>query len=538
MAAYVNGFEHDVFISYAHLDDKSGWVAALDDALTKRLGEALGTRVAIYRDKRELDGLDRIDDTLGRHIDRAAMLLTVVSPAYLASKPCLWELRRFASRGRVDVGSKSNIVRVRKMPLRPGMVEHEELEPSKTIGFAFFVDETRVEFEPGPRSSTDELFRDQVKVLADAIAEVLSTLKEHAQQRGATLFLAEVPGKLANERSSVENELGGLGHLVLPRDTLLKDGALDTERLNDALKQAALSVHLFGDSYGMVPDGSEISLPHAQFEAALAAQVPLVVWIAPGARPEPRQEALLKHLRQTLRVVSRMSLVETALGDLLDYLPDRLRPKPEPPPLPAVESGRQVYVVCPREDLASEHLTQLRIGIEEEGFPVALPIFEAEPGDLGPIEAQQIIASVATVIYYGRARDEWVRQKRGVVVKSLAEAARGSAHWRAIYMSSPETDIKMANFGPFRTERRAHKRDIAGFSPLLVLGDCGAFDRKHLEPLFERLASSSSKPEPARERAVAAAASPVESGNPPSDPVSSDASASRDTKRPLPESVT
>ena len=61
--AYVPGFDYDIFISYAHVDDLKGWVHAFHQALEIKLAQRFGRvgRVQIWRDK-NLSGDALFDD--------------------------------------------------------------------------------------------------------------------------------------------------------------------------------------------------------------------------------------------------------------------------------------------------------------------------------------------------------------------------------------------------------------------------------------------------------------------------------------------
>jgi hypothetical protein len=84
------GFEDDVFISYAHVDNETlaagqdGWVSLLHDRLRKRLRQLLGEEVKIWRDPK-LQGNDEFADTLVIRVSKAGVLLSVLSPRYIKS---------------------------------------------------------------------------------------------------------------------------------------------------------------------------------------------------------------------------------------------------------------------------------------------------------------------------------------------------------------------------------------------------------------------------------------------------------------------
>jgi hypothetical protein len=81
-------FEHDFFISYAHLDDESlvegepGWVARLHRLLEIRVGQLVGEKPKIWRDPK-LQGNDYFADTLLERLPRIAALVSVLSPRYV-----------------------------------------------------------------------------------------------------------------------------------------------------------------------------------------------------------------------------------------------------------------------------------------------------------------------------------------------------------------------------------------------------------------------------------------------------------------------
>jgi hypothetical protein len=105
-------FEFDLLISYAHTDDgpvgnePQGWVSALEQALDAALARMLGRPPRIWRDRALLAGSD-----WQRPSRDVAVLLCVVSPAYLRSEWCQRELMDFVqtaeSQGGLHVDGRS-----------------------------------------------------------------------------------------------------------------------------------------------------------------------------------------------------------------------------------------------------------------------------------------------------------------------------------------------------------------------------------------------------------------------------------------------
>jgi len=489
MAGFVPGFEYDIFVSYAHLDDKhSGWVKAFECALEARLAVALGQEIKIWRDPK-LDGMDKFNETIATTIQQSALFAAVVSPSYLNSDYCKKELSCFLrAASQLPVHGKSRVARIRKMDLA-GIPEPPELA-AETLGVPFFdLDDPALEFEPN--SGTIEQFKAQVKLVANACVSVLRKMRSSAEQRqprAQTIFLAGATPALAQARATVKSELEAFGHRVVLGGALLDGASIDEQALTNALKEASYAVHLFGDTYGLIPDGSDLSLPCIEYQRAAAAGLPQIAWLKPDTRPDPRQKEFLALLRSaSSETKRRVDLCEIGLSDFCDALGDAVALPTNSGGDPRTAMGSSVYLIAPEEDLTNEGFRAIRRALLNSGFPVQLPVFEASPGELRNIEEQHILANEATIIYYETARDAWVDQKRNFVINALGKAQRKGDYWRGVYVSPPKTKIKEMLFGDFLG---ASIPEEIGFTPLLVMGDFGPFSQDKLSPLLDNLAGS------------------------------------------------
>jgi TIR domain len=103
--SWLPGFEFDVFISYARIDnstvddepEKSGWVTRFHQhlyvALSKKVGD-LNT-VAIWRDARRVTGNQLFDKTIQDAVQGSALFIALTSTGYLQSVYCRQELHWF-----------------------------------------------------------------------------------------------------------------------------------------------------------------------------------------------------------------------------------------------------------------------------------------------------------------------------------------------------------------------------------------------------------------------------------------------------------
>src|SRR5262249_22226928 len=86
-------FKHDIFISYAHADNRGGWVDEFHSCLANRLG-VLGVKPRIWPDKK-LGGADVFSDEILDNLKRSALLVSVLSPNGMQSNWCEKERRQF-----------------------------------------------------------------------------------------------------------------------------------------------------------------------------------------------------------------------------------------------------------------------------------------------------------------------------------------------------------------------------------------------------------------------------------------------------------
>ena len=124
--SFLPGFECDIFISYAHVDNRSltegqkGWIDSFHQALEVRLSQVLGSDPAFFRDPK-LAGNDYFESVLEGTLQRTAILVSIVSPRYVESEWCIKEFKLFTdvarSTGGLRVGDRSRIFKVMKFPV-------------------------------------------------------------------------------------------------------------------------------------------------------------------------------------------------------------------------------------------------------------------------------------------------------------------------------------------------------------------------------------------------------------------------------------
>ncbi len=191
------GFEYDIFISYRHNDNRSGWVTELLKNLQEELATILKDPVSIYFDTNPHDGLletHHVDKSLEGKL-KCLIFIPILSQTYCDPKSFAWrhefcafnKLAKEDQFGR-DIKLASGNVASRILPVRIHELDAEDKSVIENeIGGIL----RAIEFiykEPGvnrPLKSTDSKndnqnktdYRNQVNKVANAVKEIIYAIK-------------------------------------------------------------------------------------------------------------------------------------------------------------------------------------------------------------------------------------------------------------------------------------------------------------------------------------------------------------------------
>src|ERR1700686_784838 len=97
--AYVPGYKHDVFVSYAHFDNEEDsqdirWVSRFQADLKNALRQRLGEDPQFFFDTRDFHAHEHVDFLLDT-VRQSAVFVAVFSPSYAAREFTTRELEAF-----------------------------------------------------------------------------------------------------------------------------------------------------------------------------------------------------------------------------------------------------------------------------------------------------------------------------------------------------------------------------------------------------------------------------------------------------------
>jgi predicted CoA-binding protein len=479
-------FEQDIFISYAHIDNQplakglDGWVETLHERLKIILTQLAGEEVAVWRD-RKLQGNDVFADTLTGQLSKVRLLVSVLSPRYVKSEWCLRELDEFCRRaeeqGGLRLGDKSRVFKVAKghVPLAEQPAAVRDM-----LGYEFYeYDAERgraQEFSHEVAPQKDPRYWAALNDLAWDIKQALDNLKADAPRPGAqgpeaapaaakTVYLATATSDVSAERDLIRRELQQRGYRVLPDRELTLVASDLREEVRAQLAGAALSVHLVGANYGVIPEGEE-ERSCARLQHELAAErgaadpaFTRLVWMPPGLAPsDARQRRFAEELQS--RLGAGAELLQTTVEDLKLRVLEKLNPAPKPAAGAGDDEVKSVYVVCDDQD--TEEVAPLEQYLFDEGYEVIPTLPSEDTQQLAQYHRESLVNCDAALVYYGRANQMWLRSKLWDLQKAQGWGREAPMLARAVYVSGPPTGEKAR----FRTrEVPVVIQNFEGFSP-------------------------------------------------------------------------
>ena len=425
----VTGYDNDVFISYGHIDNQSfgdpggGWVDIFHEHLQNFVNVHLGCRTKVWRDKR-LTGAEVFSDEIEQQLRSSAVLVSVISPAYMKSEWCNRELVGFTKaaqdRGSLRVGNLQRVVKVLRLP-----VERSALPLlDKVLGIEFY----RV--DPASERARDLLVDDagdarQVfRARVDDVAQYLSRIAGVDGKSGDaataapptpatdTVFLAWTTGDLTEEREKLRRELEARNYRVVPTGAPPLDAAGVRESVLAALREAKIAIHLIGALYGFVPEGEERSIIELQSDEALYqasnSAAARIFWLAPNAQPQdPRLSALVDRLHKQSPQGGRVDLLANqTIEDLKTLALDRLNP-PKAAPAAVTAASALVYLMCDQLDRAT--VAPIQDFLFDQSLEVRLPLFDGDSEQIREEHYELLKECDGVLIFWGKAKEGWLR---------------------------------------------------------------------------------------------------------------------------------
>jgi len=297
--AYVPGFDHDVFVSYCHGDDRP-WIRSFYELLKAALREQLGVAASVWIDEEALEKSEDFRRGIPQSVGKSALLLLLPSNQYVRSSYCVdTECAAFEStipqkRSRFDAKEFQNqLFAFRAVILPVDNNEHWDLIKGAS-DYTFHDGHFRLPV------STKE-FETQIHSLVVDMASLLKRMRNHTTK--VFLYPRDPGANVETSHSMLKSELFDNGYCVLP-DRLTK--------IDEQLLESSLAIFL-------LDQGDDPRMLQLMETIAKRGQHPWVVWESPAARStsDAKRQLFLFHVEKRLESSRRRYFDSTIRPDQL-----------------------------------------------------------------------------------------------------------------------------------------------------------------------------------------------------------------------------
>lgn len=403
---YLPRFEHDIFLSYRHIDaPPDPWIEQFCDKLARELTTRLN-RVDIWRDTSDLRFGDNWNKEIEQAVSSAAIFIAVLTENYLDSVVCAREFDLYLRRSSHDAsnGVESVVVPVLRHALRSLPDEFASYHYMR-----IFDKESGLELDPGIRAQEKGGFYHEVAVLGVQLVRRLQELAGILQQGMTPLFLASMGYGADDRRTDLLCDL--LQHdeiLVLPEKQYIWSAPAVEQRLSADLSRAQLCVHI-------IPPRADEELSgilRKQLERAAKAMkqagrpMPLV-WIPTGAEPHEEVRELVDYVHDELADEGVEYLDGDSIEKFKTLVYDKLR-ELRSAPVPTMSNpapAKLAVVIGPGDLVASGELTQsLSERIDRDSLRIKI---ESAAGLAAHAEA--LAECSGCLVIWGGVTEDWIQ---------------------------------------------------------------------------------------------------------------------------------
>lgn len=422
MNTYVPGYQHDIFVSYAHVDDlilpgaQRGWVTTLIEGLKGRLSGKLGRSdlFSLWKDER-LSPHKPFSPEILQALTQSATLIIILSPGYKASNWCLREMETFwqTLTQRTNANSRIFVVERDKLEIDEKPKALEEL-----LGYQFWIQDRdgkspRILGDPEP-DPHDHLYYDKLSDLVHDLAEELKRLKAQAEKpaelqvkpdQRPTVFLAEVTDDLDIQRDRIYRHLDQEGFRVIPSETshfisYLTGNDKVAETIANDLKDCKLFVQILSGLTGKCRPGQS-SFPLLQYQVAVRQGIPVLQWRDPDLKLETIESADHRVL------VEGDTVLAIGLEEFKQECVTCLKAQAKTPNPNLKPNSNMVYLNTSNEDLELGKMIGAALSKHDIGY--ALPPHTSDPKLIQDDLELWLAECDALIIVYGPATHAWAR---------------------------------------------------------------------------------------------------------------------------------
>ncbi len=445
--------EYDAFISYSQVDDSPlapkdpGWVTAMEETLRRRLSQRLGRPARVFRDL-SMERNSILEAKLQDALARSRTLVAVVSPAYVASSWCTWELEQYR---KLDPprGTRSRIFRVTK---EPTATLPDPL--GATLDYPFYstlrsgASQTHQPF----LAKSHDAFYDAAILLGTELAQFLDSTPDPVRPRprppaeGPQIVLALPSSDMRGPLSGLAEELEHRGFEVRKigvRGTTEPEVRAEVE---SQLQGAELFVMMVGSAYMQIPEGGTQSLGELQLDVAERAWkdrgVRRALWVPQTLVPSDRRQIrFIDSIREDPRrhagadvIYGPLEELKNAIAQLRDAQAAAVALANE---APGQEDVKSVYLMSGPHDEQAED--RIRDYLRARDYDVMSYSHDESLSEQERSDAHKtyLRRCSAFLIHFGANREEWVWRQLDEAKRAPALGRKHPLRSKGVFVTPP-----------------------------------------------------------------------------------------------------
>ncbi len=411
--------EIDILINYSETDNKAkdgnnGWVNSFEKFLQTILSQVLGANPVIVL-KSDADSLTKTE------VKNTGVLVSIISNEMVKSGPCLDAIEEFCSAKKSD----TRVLKVMKeevgfdlLPAKLNQLIPYDLYNTEGDDNSAFYDF----FGPGAES----IYWMKLVDLAFDINELLYEQENNTKNvkplfNRKSIYLAFTGNDLSVQRNIIRRELQRHGFKVLPDHNLSTKLNDLTDEINKNLSECVFGIHLLGNSYGDIPEGSDRSVVDlqnklaSQIETKEGGKMQRLIWIKPDQKKSSdKQKTFLENLQRDVAALEGAEVLQTPLEDFKSIMREEIFANEnfgvqEEETFHVDKKKLNVYLIYDKIDKNSVSST-IKL-LVKEGLNVIEPDFNKNLLEIRKGHLEKLKQLDLAIVFQEKVNTNWVRMK-------------------------------------------------------------------------------------------------------------------------------
>jgi len=285
----------------------------------------------------------------------------------------------------------------------------------------------------------------------------------------------------------IKRELIRHGHIVLPSSPFSSNYSEMQEEVKKCLEEADLSIHIIGEAYGEVPDGSKLSVVEIQNQLSVeyysktihsdTQSLHRLIWMPLNLKARSDQQKLyLDQLKDDITSTVGAEIIQTPLEILKTVIHARLQLFDSEYKINKLKEIKRsdkktVYLLFDKKD--ENEISSIVTDINARNIEVILPRFDDKQIEFLESHRKSLVNSDG-VLLFGNKNLNWVNSKLNDVIKAPGFGKQFPFEAKGIYIK----------------DNSIPSEKITSYGNLMMLNENGKNKSANISSFLDKIASS------------------------------------------------